>query len=98
MRCAVYFRLARDEDRANKEAVYNELLKAFGYRIPMRTSSVVTSAIHYAADSVDPQRGETPQQAAERIKRKLVMNDLLRSTQSTVPSPLCEFSVGVGAK
>ena len=99
MPCAVYFRLARDKDRAYREAVRNELLRAFGYRIPMCVSPIVTEAIRYADKSVDPQRRETPQQAAERIKRELFMNDLFqRSLQTIRLSAFCGSGAVTSAK
>lgn len=96
---AVYFRFARDEDRAYKEAVCSELLRALGHQIPMRMSPFITSTIKYATDTAERKSGMTARQAAERIKREMIMKDIIhRATQSfgiTLPHESSTFS---GAK
>lgn len=72
MTCAIYARFARDEERAYKTEVCNELLKAFGLRIPMRSYKPTPSMVEGIDQWVNFGSGESTQQAAERIKHHIL--------------------------
>jgi len=80
MACAVYARFARDEERAYKEEVSNELLRDLGFQIPMRINSFMASAIKFANDSANSRSGMTVRQAVEQIKRELLVKDIALKT------------------
>lgn len=75
MTCAIYARFARDEEYAYKTEVSNELLKAFGFRIPMRSYKLTPSMIEYIDRCASFKSGESAQQAAERIKQHVICKE-----------------------
>ena len=83
MTCAVYVRFARDEKRAYNDFVFNELLRCFGFRIPMCINPLVASTLKAAVDASDFKKETPVQQAVEQLKSELIMKDIaLRATQT----------------